>query len=91
MTPGPSRSNFHLVTVSVVLRALVLLSLAGTAACDAPLGAIRRSPPKGIEARAAAADAKAPDFTLQGTTGAVALSEVLAHDDVLLVFYRGHW
>ncbi len=79
------------MTGSVALRILLLVSLAGTAACDVPLGAIRRSPPKGIEARAAAADAKAPEFKLQGTTGTVALSEVLAHDDALLVFYRGHW
>lgn len=65
-----------------------LLVLAG---CDAPIGAMRRSPPTGIEGRVVAARAKAPMFALDGTTGPFHLTEALAKDHVLLVFYRGHW
>jgi peroxiredoxin len=39
-----------------------------------------------------AADAKAPEFTLSSQAGnPVALHDVLATGDVVLVFYRGHW
>jgi hypothetical protein len=65
--------------------------LAGTAACDVPLGAIRRSPPSGIDARVKSADTPAPDINLMGTQGAFLLSGVLAQENALLVFYRGHW
>jgi hypothetical protein len=68
-----------------LLAALVLL------ACGIPLGAIRRSPPEGIDARVLAAGAMAPDFTLEGTSGRFHLADVLAGENVLLVFYRGHW
>jgi hypothetical protein len=68
--------------------AALVVALAG---CDIPLGAIRRSPPAGIDARAAAAAAQAPSFTLAGTAGPFVLSDVLTHDNALIVFYRGHW
>jgi hypothetical protein len=73
------------------LRVLPLLLLVALTGCDIPIGAIRRSPPKGIESRAIAAEAQAPDVALHGTAGRFALSDVVAHDNVLLVFYRGHW
>ena len=68
--------------------ACLVLALAG---CDIPIGAIRRSPPAGIDARAVASASPAPSFTLSGTAGTFVLSDVLAHDNALLVFYRGHW
>jgi hypothetical protein len=70
---------------------LALLALGAATGCDAPIGAIRRSPPKGIEARTLAAGAQAPGFALSGTAGSFVLSDVVAHDNALLVFYRGHW
>ena len=70
---------------------IVLTLLAGVAGCDIPLGAIRRSPPAGIEARAVAASAQAPDVQLAGTNGPFALRDVLSRENALLVFYRGHW
>ena len=77
---------------SVVLAlSAVAAIVAIAAACDVPLGAIRRSPPAGIDARVVAAGAPAPPFTLAGTQGTFALADVLAHDHALLVFYRGHW
>ena len=73
------------------LRILALLLLVTSAGCDAPIGAIRRSPPTGIDARVVAASAQAPDFTLKGTAGTFVLSGVTAQENALLVFYRGHW
>ena len=70
---------------------LALLLLVTATGCDIPIGAIRRSPPAGIDARVLAVGMPAPGFTLKGTAGSFALSEVVAHDNVLLVFYRGHW
>jgi hypothetical protein len=70
------------------LPALVFFALF---ACGIPLGAIRRSPPEGIDARVLAAQGAAPDFTLEGTTGRFHLADVVAGENVLLVFYRGHW
>jgi hypothetical protein len=67
------------------------VAVAAASACDIPIGAIRRSPPTGIEARLAAARAPAPDFTLEGTSGTFRLADALAKGHVLLVFYRGHW
>ena len=74
----------------IPLAVLGLFTLALTR-CDAPLGAIRRSPPAGISARVIAARTPAPDFSLSGTAGSFRLSEAVAKDNVLLVFYRGHW
>jgi hypothetical protein len=68
-----------------------LAALLGSAACGIPLGAIRRSPPAGLDARIAATGAHATDFTLEGTTGTFRLGDILANEHVLLVFYRGHW
>jgi hypothetical protein len=65
----------------------VLVSLG----CGIPLGAIRRSPPDGIDARVLPARATAPDFTLEGTAGRFHLADAVARENVLLVFYRGHW
>jgi hypothetical protein len=67
------------------------LAFAGASACDVPIGAIRRSPPTGIEARVAPPNAPAPDFTLDGTLGPFHLADALAKGHVMLVFYRGHW
>ena len=69
----------------------IALVVALVAGCDAPLGAIRRSPPEGIDARAVSASAWAPEFRLEGTRGPFTLSAAVAHDNALLVFYRGHW
>ncbi len=69
----------------------MLLAALGAGGCDAPLGAIRRSPPAGIDARVVAARTRAPDFTLAGTSGTFHLVDAVAKDNVLLVFYRGHW
>jgi hypothetical protein len=78
-----------------VLALLAPLVLACAAGCDAPLGAFRRSPPSGIDARVLAARATAPAFALDGTlngaTVSFRLSDALSRDNVLLVFYRGHW
>lgn len=74
----------------IPLAVLGLFTLALTR-CDAPLGAIRRSPPAGISTRVIAARTPAPDFSLSGTAGPFRLSEAVAKDNVLLVFYRGHW
>jgi hypothetical protein len=79
------------VSISLSILATLAVALAAASACDIPLGAIRRSPPTGIEARLAAARAPAPDFVLQGTTGSFHLADALAKGHVLLVFYRGHW
>jgi hypothetical protein len=76
-----------LLSIPVVLA----LALAGANACDVPIGAIRRSPPTGIEAKVAPPSAPAPDFTLEGTLGPFHLADTLARGHVLLVFYRGHW
>ncbi len=70
---------------------LTLASLFTLSGCDAPLGAIRRSPPSGIDARVVAARTLAPDFVLAGTAGPLRLSDATVKDNVLLVFYRGHW
>ncbi len=59
--------------------------------CDVPIGAIRRSPPKGLDAHIVSAGVDAARFTLDGTTGKLSLDAVLADDRALLVFYRGHW
>lgn len=80
-------------------RAAALLVAAGAALvlvlsqlqCGIPLGAIRRSPPEGIDARVLPAHATAPDFTLEGTAGRFRMAEADAAENVLLVFYRGHW
>jgi len=76
---------------SLLLSIPVLLSLSGVTGCDIPIGAIRRTPPSGIDARIAAVRSPAPDFTLEGTTGRFHLADALAKGPVLLVFYRGHW
>jgi hypothetical protein len=70
---------------------VALLVLAGTAGCDIPIGALRRGPPEGIDARAIRAATWAPDFRLEGTRGPFSLFDAVAHDSALLVFYRGHW
>jgi hypothetical protein len=69
----------------------VTAAVAGIASCDAPIGAMRRSPPEGVEARAISASAWAPDFRLEGTQGPFALEGAVADENALLVFYRGHW
>jgi hypothetical protein len=79
-----------LLLIPLALALLGLSTLALTR-CDAPLGAIRRSPPAGISTRVIAARTPAPDFSLSGTAGPFRLSEALAKGGVLLVFYRGHW
>jgi hypothetical protein len=68
-----------------------LLATAAIASCGVPLGAYRRTPPDGIDARVLATKATAPDFTLGGTTGSFHLADAIAKEHVLLVFYRGHW
>jgi hypothetical protein len=70
------------------LCALALLVLAG---CDAPIGAIRRSPPDDLAGRVLAMRSKAPPFALEGTQGPYKLADALAQGPALLVFYRGHW
>jgi hypothetical protein len=69
----------------------VIVVLLGLGACDVPLGAIRRSPPPGIDARAVGAGTRAPPFALEGTQGTFRLGDAVASGNVLLVFYRGHW
>jgi len=76
---------------ALLLVPLALVSLFAVTRCDAPLGAIRRSPPAGIAGRVVAARTPAPDFALDGTTGPFRLADAVAKDNVLLVFYRGHW
>lgn len=70
---------------------LLVAALLASVACGVPIGAIRRSPPAGLDARMAAAGPRAPAFTLEGTDGTFRLADVLATEHVLLVFYRGHW
>ena len=80
------------LTIGIFVAAAAAASaLVAVAACDIPLGAIRRSPPTGLDARIKSSGAPAADFTLDATTGRVALADVLAHGTALLVFYRGHW
>jgi hypothetical protein len=81
----------RLVRLCVALTTLAILATLSAVACGVPLGAIRRSPPSGIDARIVARGAAAPPFTLDGTGGTFRLAEVLATQHVLLVFYRGHW
>jgi hypothetical protein len=71
------------------LCALAFLVLA--AACDAPIGAIRRSPPDDLAGRVLAMRSKAPPIALEGTQGPYKLADTLAQGPALLVFYRGHW
>ncbi len=59
--------------------------------CGIPLGAIRRSPPEGIDARVLPVGAAAPDFSLEGTMGHFRMADAANAGNVLLVFYRGHW
>jgi hypothetical protein len=70
---------------------LVALVTLVTLACGIPLGALRRSPPEGIDARVLSPGGAAPDFVLEGTGGRIHLADVVAGENVLLVFYRGHW
>jgi hypothetical protein len=84
------------VIASLVVRSWLRLGvlasmLLSVAACDVPIGAIRRKPPAGIDARVLAAESQAPPVTLTGTGGPFVLADVVAHDNALLVFYRGHW
>jgi hypothetical protein len=74
-----------------IVGAGVLVALVTAGACGIPLGAIRRSPPAGLDGRIVASGASAPMFTLDGTGGAFRLADALAKQHVLLVFYRGHW
>ena len=67
---------------------IAILVVAG---CDAPLGAIRRSPPDDIAGRVLATRAKAPPIALEGTQGPYRLADTLTQGPALLVFYRGHW
>jgi hypothetical protein len=69
----------------------VLAGVLAFSACDVPLGAIRRSPPTGIDQRVVSSKAPAPDIVLGGTAGSFRLADALAKEHVLLVFYRGHW
>lgn len=58
----------------------------------APAEARRDSVPEGIFERALAEGATAPDFTLEGSTGAFTLADALSKTTyVVLVFYRGAW
>jgi hypothetical protein len=79
--------RYLLPLVLLTLSAALLVPLA----CGVPLGAIRRTPPAGIDGRIVARGAQAPPFTLEGTGGTFSLATVLATQHVLLVFYRGHW
>ncbi len=72
----------------LTLGALAFVVLAG---CDAPIGAIRRSPPDDIATRVLATHAKAPPIVLEGTQGPYKLADALTQGPALLVFYRGHW
>lgn len=72
----------------LTLGALAFLVLA---ACDAPIGAIRRSPPDDIASRVLATRTKAPPIALEGTQGLYKLADALTQGPQLLVFYRGHW
>ena len=74
-----------------VFVAAAILALMAAGACGIPLGAIRRSPPAGLDSRIVASGVKAPVFTLEGTGGTFRLADALAKQHVLLVFYRGHW
>lgn len=73
---------------SLTLAALAILICA---ACDAPIGAIRRSPPADIAGHVLPTRAKAPAIALEGTQGSYKLADALAQGPALLVFYRGHW
>jgi len=89
---GPCYTSGMRVSLRILSIALAVgVAMTAAIACDIPLGAIRRSPPTGIDARVAAAHAPAPDFSLQGTTGLFHLADALSKGHVLLVFYRGHW
>ena len=79
------------LSISLSILATVGIAVAAASACDIPLGALRRGPPTGIDARLAATRAPAPDFVLEGTAGTFRLADALARGHVLLVFYRGHW
>jgi hypothetical protein len=72
----------------LTLAALAILIVAG---CDAPIGAIRRSPPGDLAGRVLATRSKAPPIALEGTQGPYRLADTLAQGPALLVFYRGHW
>lgn len=57
-----------------------------------PPEARRNSPPPKLLASAVKVGAQAPVFTLEGSTGALALGDALSKTDhVVLVFYRGGW
>ncbi len=77
--------------ITALCAALLAASLLAAVECGIPIGAIRRSPPAGLDARIVATGAQAPGFTLEGTDGTFRLADVLAKEHVLLVFYRGHW
>jgi hypothetical protein len=57
-----------------------------------PPEARRDEPPADLLANAVKVGSKAPTFTLEGSTGRVALDDALSKADyVILVFYRGGW
>jgi len=57
-----------------------------------PPEARRNAPPPALLASAMKVGAQAPGFTLDGSTGDLALGDVLSKTDhVVLVFYRGGW
>lgn len=57
-----------------------------------PPEARRAAPPGGLEQRALAAGAQAPDFTLPSSAGGTwTLSGRPEGSRAVLVFYRGHW
>ncbi len=52
----------------------------------------RPTPPEGIEARALAVGAEAPEVALPTAQGGTwSLHEALRSGPAVLVFYRGHW
>ncbi len=57
-----------------------------------PLGAVRNTPPPGIERRALAVGATVPAVVLQAADGSAwRLADALGRGPAVLVFYRGHW
>jgi hypothetical protein len=86
-----SRSAHGLFAVAFAVTGVFVFVCVFVLGCDAPIGAIRRTPPEGVEVRALVASSWAPDFRLEGTRGPYSLMAAVAHDNALLVFYRGHW
>lgn len=80
------------MAISIRSAGLLFLASMATDVLAAPPNATRESPPPGIEQRAIAPGAIAPEVSLDSTSGAPwSLPRSLESGPVVLVFYRGDW